>query len=313
MRKRQQKGSRVHYLILANPRAADFTDRTIRRLTGAIRRRNCFYTVVKADSAEQALYEARRHCRLLRRSPSLPPQVARRGRVTSLVAAGGDGTVNLAASVALEADLPLGILPLGRNNNIAHSLCADGDIKKAVSAIINRKYRPIDVAAFGNYVVVGSLGLGLPVEVARSLDGRTAPKFAFRWTGLGLKAAERVQRHKFAVKVDAFRFEITPAMFSVNLLPYMLGLHISPPSLPDDREAEVIFDVDCSPRHLGHYLRDVRKGKYVYGTDVRLYRGSYISFGPVKGKTFLLDGDPITATEDTVELKIGERQLKVFC
>ena len=41
---------------------------------------------------------------------------------------GGDGTVNLVAQIALKADLPMGIIPLGRFNNIARNFDPDLEI-----------------------------------------------------------------------------------------------------------------------------------------------------------------------------------------
>jgi len=139
MRKRQQKGPRVHYLIAVNKNAANYTDKAVRQLTGAIRRQNGYYTVMEPDSPENLQSRAREFCRLKRRSTPFPPPIARRGKVTGIIAAGGDGTVNAAAKVAVEANLPLGILPMGRFNDIASSLCKGPDARKAIKAIINRQ------------------------------------------------------------------------------------------------------------------------------------------------------------------------------
>ncbi len=313
MRQRQQKGPRSHYLILANTAAAEYSERPIRRLTGAIRRRNGFYTVIDSDHGAGLYDRARDICRLNRRSRSVSPHVARRGPVTAVVAAGGDGTVNVTASIAAAANLPMGILPMGRMNNIARSLCRHGELRNAIDAIVNRKYRAIDVASFGKHLVVGSVSLGLLPHLAEQLRGEKPPRFAFRFGAMVAHLAEHVETQTRVIKLDAFQFDIAPRLFSINLLPYTLGLKMSPASQPDDHQAEIIFDVDCSARDLGQYLRDVYKNRFLYGAGVRLYRGAVINIGAVAKQVCLIDGELVEVQEDMIEMHIGQTQLKVFC
>jgi diacylglycerol kinase family enzyme len=290
-----------------------YAERTVNRLTGAIRRRGAYYTVVEAPTAEQLASDARRICRLKGRGRSVPPPIAKRGKVTSIVAAGGDGTVNLAAGIALEADLPLGILPLGRFNSVARSLGKSLDIRQAVTCITKRNYRPVDVAFASGRLIVGYLAWGLVPEMARLLENKSKPRFAFRWAALGTKAAAHIKPVKMIITVDAFRFEIQPTIFNINLLPWALDLNFSPASLPDDHHAEVIFDAGGSNRDLGGYIRDLYKGQYVYGSEVRLYRGAVIKFQPAPGQQFVVDGEQVKLDGPEVGLEIGGKRLKVFC
>lgn len=313
MRPRQQKGAGTHYLIAVNKNAAEHSDRVVRRLTGVIRREGGFYSIIEPESREDLVARAREYCRLVKPDRPFPPPVAKRGNVTSIIAAGGDGTVNAAATVAVEADLPMGILPMGRTNNIAHSLCAHGDLRNAINAITARKYRPIDVIRLGDRIVVGSLSLGLIPRVACELQGRKMPRFSFRLASLVAKAAGATERVKLVAKVDSFRFDIDSKVFTINLLAYAMGLRLSPASVPDDNLGEIIFDVECSDKELGQYIRDVYKDRYVYGSAVRLYRGTHISFNPGKGQTALLDGDMIDLPEADYNLQVGAVKLKLFC
>lgn len=313
MRKRQQKGSGVHYLVAVNKKARQYSDRILRRLTGAIRSQGGYYTIIEPESAEHLLVSAREHCHIIKPSRPFPPPVAKRGPVTSLVAAGGDGTVNALATVALEANLPIGILPMGQANNIARSVCHQADIRAAIDAIINRQYRPIDIIRSGERVIVGSFSLGLIPKLYRQLDGKGTPRFAFRWTALASKAAATVEPLQFTIKLDAYRFNLDAKIFSINLLSHTLGLSFSPASLPSDGEGEVIFDAHCTDKNLGQYIRDVYKGRYVYGSEVRLYRGAYISFNPGANQVALVDGDLVELPEQDYSFHIGDAKLNLFC
>lgn len=66
-----------------------------------------------------------------------------------LIAAGGDGTVTLAAKALMEyEDCALGILPLGSANGLAYELGIPEDWRAAVDVCLNGKTERIDVVVF---------------------------------------------------------------------------------------------------------------------------------------------------------------------
>ena len=62
-----------------------------------------------------------------------------------LIAAGGDGTVGKVALRLLNRATPIGILPLGTANNIAHSLGIEGDIDAIVRGWADGAIQPYDI------------------------------------------------------------------------------------------------------------------------------------------------------------------------
>jgi len=239
--------------------------------------------------------------------------MTRRGKVTSLVAAGGDGTVNLVARSAIEAELPLGILPLGKNNDIARSFNPSLDLERSITAITERNYRQIDTMIVDKKLVVGSMSFGLLVQLQKELGDKAWPRFAFRRTAWGSKIADSIKIRRVTLKMDSFRFDIQPTLLNINLLPYSLGLHLSPASLFDDQQAEIIFDVGCSNPVLGKFISHVYKGEYIYGSEIRLLRGSVIHLHLVGKQQVLIDGERVQLSVNEVEMKVGEKRLKLFC
>src|SRR5262245_47743420 len=69
----------------------------------------------------------------------------RRDRVDLVIVAGGDGTLNAAASALLETGLPLGILPLGTGNDLARTLGLPLEPTLAAQVIATGAPRRIDV------------------------------------------------------------------------------------------------------------------------------------------------------------------------
>ena len=78
-----------------------------------------------------------------------------------LVAAGGDGTVNAVASVAVEAHATMGVLPMGTLNHFAKDLGIPLDLEQAVAAINAGQPVEVDVGDVNGRVFVNNSSVGL--------------------------------------------------------------------------------------------------------------------------------------------------------
>lgn len=243
----------------------------------------------------------------------LSPDEQRRGEISALIAAGGDGTVNLVARAALEADMPIGILPLGRENNICSSLYGTVKPGKCIPRILEKKCKKIDYATVANQIFFGSVGLGLIPNLEKLLSRNGKPRFGFGWNRLGAKAAAGCSIRNSIIKVDAFRFEISPLLLNINLLPYSVGIKISPVSGQSDGLAEVIFDVNIKPKEVGGILKQLNRGKFVFGNDVRMFRARTIAIQPTAGMTLYLDGELLELPTDIIEIAVGSKHLMIYC
>ena len=82
-----------------------------------------------------------------------------------VVAAGGDGTVALAARLLARRSIPLAILPLGTANNIAKSAGIEGSIDDIIAGWHTARRRPLDIGVadggWGRRHFVEAVGGGL--------------------------------------------------------------------------------------------------------------------------------------------------------
>ena len=126
-RKRLIKQKNFHYCILVNRQSANFNDKYVKQLTAAIRKKGGFFSLFETSS-EIALYNTAMKCAGLRPwHRGTPPNFSGRGRVTGLIACGGDGTVNTVGRVSLKSGIPLGVLPSGKLNNFAKAFYGTED------------------------------------------------------------------------------------------------------------------------------------------------------------------------------------------
>ncbi|MBU0983322.1 MAG: hypothetical protein KKA42_05600 [candidate division Zixibacteria bacterium] len=303
----------AHYAILVNRDAGRFQEKVVKQFTSAVKAKGGYYSIYEPASAMDLLKQAEVTAGVRRPSRNHPAPYARAGQVTALVACGGDGTVNLVGRAALKADLPLGILPMGIMNNIGRSLCDPPDPAVAIDRIIEGRYRAIDSGIAAEQVFFGSVGLGFIPHLAEELDGGPPPRTGLGWSRLAARAAAQVRLRKTILKVDSVRFELSPIILNVNLLSYSVGLPLSPASLVDDGCAEIIIDHGHNVGGFSSYARQISKKKYLYGSDIRLFRGRMISCQPMSGRPLYLDGEVVQLPAEVLDVQVGARKLKVFC
>jgi diacylglycerol kinase family enzyme len=96
----------------------------------------------------------------------------------ALVAGGGDGTINLAASVLVGRDIPLGVVPLGTLNHFAKDLGIPLELEDAVRVILGGITCRVDVGEVNGRVFINNSSLGVYPAVVRLRE-------RYRASGLG--------------------------------------------------------------------------------------------------------------------------------
>jgi YegS/Rv2252/BmrU family lipid kinase len=89
--------------------------------------------------------------------------------VDFVVIGGGDGTLNAAADALVETGLPLGVLPLGTANDLAHTLGVPADLEQACGVIQDGYTRQIDVGCVNGKHYFNVAGMGMSVEITKRL------------------------------------------------------------------------------------------------------------------------------------------------
>lgn len=86
---------------------------------------------------------------------------AAKKNVDVLVAAGGDGTVNFVANLAVAMDVPMAVLPCGTLNHFAKDMKLPLDMHEAARAILQGKLKTIDYCTVNDRVFVNNSGIGI--------------------------------------------------------------------------------------------------------------------------------------------------------
>ncbi len=106
-----------------------------------------------------------------------PAIVSRRDTIDCVLVAGGDGTLNAAASGLVETGLPLGILPTGTANDLARTLSIPTDLALAARLIIKGDSKRIDVGTANEHYFFNVASIGLSAAIAQSLTPEAKRRF----------------------------------------------------------------------------------------------------------------------------------------
>jgi YegS/Rv2252/BmrU family lipid kinase len=175
--------------------------------------------------------------------------------VSTIVSAGGDGTVRSIAFRLLGRDTALGILPLGTAMNVARSLDIPLDLEGAAAILARGHVRSIDVGEVRGrpFLEVASVGLGADV-----LEGATeVEEGRFRRALAILRRAVRSPRTRVRLKLDGREVRgRAPAIAIANGRFTGRGLELAPDALLDDGRFDVLLYDGFGPWQLaGHLVR----------------------------------------------------------
>ena len=89
------------------------------------------------------------------------------GGCETLVAGGGDGTINSGASVAVERGITLGVLPLGTLNHFAKDLGIPPDLEEAAKVVLADVVCKVDVGEINGRIFLNNSSLGVYPAIVR--------------------------------------------------------------------------------------------------------------------------------------------------
>jgi diacylglycerol kinase family enzyme/membrane-associated phospholipid phosphatase len=113
------------------------------------------------------------------------------GRAKALGVAGGDGSVAAAAAVALEAGLPLAVIPAGTLNHFARDVGLDGP-QDAADAVVSGRAVCVDVAEVNGTPFLNTAAIGAYPEMVRRRD-RLSHRMG-KWLAMTVAAAQVLRR-----------------------------------------------------------------------------------------------------------------------
>jgi len=234
------------------------------------------------------------------RSPGHAIELAREGtkQFQTIVAVGGDGTINEVVNGIMGTDAVLGIIPLGTGNDLARSLKIPFSLEKSVQTLTSGRTVSIDVGKDIDGYFTDILGIGFPSDVMFHANTSTS---RFRGT-TAIKASiiqviNKLQPYQVMIETDQGQFSATVMGVFILNTPYTGGgVNLAPDASMDDGAFDVVIMNEMRKLEFLRLLPKSYKGKHVGSPNVRIIRTSKIKITTVTPMRKNFDGNIIGIT-----------------
>jgi diacylglycerol kinase (ATP) len=291
---------RQRFFLMENPAAGIAGSRLVEGVVQALEGLGAGVTRARADSIAAAREKAR--------------AAAASGRYDAVVAAGGDGTIRQVAAALLGSQVPLGIIPVGTGNVLAHEI----GLTPTTSAVAGmlREGPAIDVAcaqANGEPFLL-MVGVGFDARVVGALDQRLKSRIGkVAYAGPLLRAAVR-PADRLTVEVDGHRHSASWAVIA-NACHYGGGFVLAPRAGIRQRGLQaVLFKTRSRAVFLGQLMGLLASGRLQpregRGSEVEMLACARVTVTAPHAVPMQVDGDVFGVTP--VEVHAGNGAVRLI-
>ena len=229
----------------------------------------------------------------------------------SIIAVGGDGTVNEVASAVVGTSAALGILPFGSGNGLSRFLSIPMDTAKAVQNINENNIELIDAGQLDGQWFFNMAGMGFDAHISQVFAQKTKRGFTTYFKS-ALQEIINYKSQSYQMKIDGQQYDREAFMLSfANSSQYGNNAHVSPQASVQDGLLDVCvikpFPLYRFPEMgLRMFTKTADKSKYV-----EIIRGKEIQITRKSAGPAHIDGEPQTLGT-TAEIKVVPLSLKVI-
>lgn len=267
---------RRRFLILHNPRAGLKRSPLLWRTLAALERLGCTLQIERTSSIDEDEVLAR--------------EAAAAQDFDAVVAAGGDSTIRGTAKGLMGSSLPLGIIPIGTGNVLAHEI---GLRRRAgaVAAMLTRgAARQIRLGLANGEPFLLMAGVGFDAEVVKHLDHGAKQhmyKAAYAWPVLRALATPLPE---LSVEVDTERLSASFVVAS-RVSHYGGGLLLAPDAAPEREDFQVVLFQADGRIDLIRQLAALAAGKLARARGVVIRTASALRVEARGAASYQIDGE----------------------
>lgn len=268
------------HLLLVNPSAG--SGRALKRLPEIereMRSRSLRYRVVMTRGIEHGCEEAQ--------------NAAAAGEIPVVIS--GDGLIGKVGGALAGGDVPLGVIPGGRGNDLARVVGIPADPAGAVAVLAGGHRRRIDVGEANGERFLCIASLGFDSDANRIANEARAVKGPLVYAYAALKALWQWQPARFTVAIDGRSREFTGySVVVANSKAYGGGMFVAPDARLDDGLLDVVTTGSVSKGRFLANLPKVFKGTHLDEAEVDVARGGTVEVSADRPFAVYADGDHLT-------------------
>jgi YegS/Rv2252/BmrU family lipid kinase len=212
----------------------------------------------------------------------------------TVVAWGGDGTVNEVASALVRTDTALAIVPAGSGNGLARELGIPWDPERAFDVALGPGERRMDAGELDGRFFFNIAGVGFDARVAElfAAEGLLTRGFR-RYASIALRELLAYEPEEYAVSVDGEVLSQSALMIALaNSRQYGNGAVIAPAARIDDGRLDVIIVGARSPLRAMLQIPLLFAGQVGRVRGVTMRQGSDVRLSASRDLRYHVDGEP---------------------
>lgn len=230
----------------------------------------------------------------------------------TVLAAGGDGTVNEVAASLCHTGVILGIIPCGSGNGLARHLSIPVDIERSLQIIIGGRVLEADFATVNDRPFFCTFGVGFDAEVSdRFAHQPRRGKLSYLQSTLQTYLKYHPQIYTITTDDEV----VTKEAFLVavcNASQYGNNAYIAPEASITDGLLDVTIIHSGNPFSTVKVGMDLMAGMLNSNTRFESFRTSKLTITRSEHGPSHIDGEPISDLEDTMYVECHKGALKVY-
>lgn len=278
----------------------------------------------KVSAVEQAMRAAGLNYPLvLTEHPGHATDLARQAVIdgcTTVIAAGGDGTINevvnglfQAADDGAEIPVTLGILPLGSANDLAAALNLPGDLAAACRILARDQPRLIDVGCVNGHYFVNNAAVGLEPVVTIAQHQMRWIKGTARYVVAALKTIIAAKQWHMCVEWDSGMYNGPMVLVSVgNGIRTGGAFYFTPRSKLDDGKFDFVYALAMSRLNMLALLPKTFSGKHIGHPKIAYLKSRSVRVTASPATPIQADGEVIETAATEILFEIVPQKLRVL-
>lgn len=229
----------------------------------------------------------------------------------SVIAVGGDGTINTVANIAVQLNLPMGVIPAGTLNHFAKDLGLPQDSTQAAVTITKQHITKIDYGSVNGHIFVNNCNLGVYPEIVRKRNKLSLPS---KWLA-GMVAAIQVrlqhERQRYDITTDDLSLRVRAGAVFIGNNSYRLeGTTFTTRERLDQGTLQLVIIKTGRIRHFARILLSfIFKHPH---EKVATYQAQNIQIRPRQQLTKIAVDGEVIELETPLEVKTHPKSLKVL-
>ncbi len=212
-----------------------------------------------------------------------------------VVAAGGDGTVKMAAEVLMGTDIPLAIIPAGSANGMAKELDIPLDANEAMELAASGSAKKVDMIFTNEEYCIHLSDLGLNAKMLEHFEEFDTRGFL----GYGRALIKMLGRHQFMrvtllANNKTYKRKVVMAVIA-NASKYGTGAVINPGGNPCDGEFEVVL---VKRLGLAELIKMIITGKPLAQNNMEIIKCKRMKLTATRPYPFQVDGESRPKTKE---------------